>query len=405
MRTLRLVESTSRTISLTEDEAASLRRLGAALASDTQWWGNDPGAEGHGERSVVQCHRITDSDYDVRVRDAIGVIGLGELQLIVDPKIPLNHLLYLFGESGQFPRSLLERTQLDVDASFFTVIAAWFIGACEQLLRHGLVSDYGRYTDDLACARGRIHTVPTARSVLLGRPRIRCDYDVRTEDTNLNRVVKAATVNLLNSPVLPGDLRNRCRRIQYRLSDIGPMLPGDTGAKPDRLTRAYQNVHPLALMILRSTGIATKQEHYPAWTFLFRTPEAVEAGVRSCLAQRLATRRLVTKRGLTLAGTFRRVLNPDLVFGSTDAVGDVKYKVSSDGSIARADLNQVTTFATGYRVPKATVIGFSTRQVGERVQIGPVEVTSFNWVYEASHPAATADELARNLTKWLDHSP
>ena len=52
--------------------------------------------------------------------DAIGIIGLDDLQLIIDPKIPLSHLLYLLVESNQVPRSLYERSSLGVDDSFFT---------------------------------------------------------------------------------------------------------------------------------------------------------------------------------------------------------------------------------------------------------------------------------------------
>ncbi|BBX66586.1 hypothetical protein MPSYJ_00470 [Mycolicibacterium psychrotolerans] len=387
---------------MTEGEAADLRQLGIALASQKRWWGEDADSDDTSQRSVVRCHRLNGSDYDVRVSDAVGVIGLEQTQLIIDPKIPLQHLLYLFGESDQFPRSLLERTQLGTDASFFTVVATWFTEACEQLLRRGLVSDYSRITDDIACARGRIHTVATARSVLSGRPRIRCDYDVRSEDTSLNRIVKAAILKLLNAAALSEQLRARCRRIQYRLSDVGALRPGDMRARPDLLTRAYRDVHPLALMILESSNIAMNGGNRALWTFLCRTPEPVEAGVRNCLSQRLGSRWPITKRGLTLAGDFKRVLNPDLVFGSIAAVGDVKYKVTSDGSIARADLNQITTFATGYRVAKAVVVGFGTQEVGEIVRVGPVEVSGFNWNDKDDNPLRAADRLARNIESSLE---
>lgn len=386
---------------MTEAQAAGLRAVGTSLASDKRWWGDDPDLEDSAERSVIQCHRLTGNEYNVRVRDAIGVIGLGDLQLIVDPKIPLNHLLYLFGESGLYPRSLLERSQLGVNATFFEVIAAWFTDACERLLRRGLVSDYSRATDDLACARGRIHTVATARSVLLGRPRIRCDFDVRTEDTSLNRVVKAATLMLLNSPVLPDELQRRCRRIRYRFSDVGPLTPGDMRTRPDLLTRAYGDVHPLALMILQGSGVGMDDGSRMSWTFLCRTPESVEEGVRNCLAQRLGSRWSITKRGLSLAGTFKRVLHPDLVFGNVEAVGDVKYKVSVDGSITRSDLNQVITFAAGHCVSKAGVLSFGNRVIGERVAVGSIDVSGFNWSLESS-PPDSANQLEVQVRGWLD---
>lgn len=403
MRTVRLTESADQTVTLTDDEANSLRQLGVALASRTRWWGDQ---EDDGEpalRSVVRCTKVDESRYSVRIPDAVGVIGLGQLQLIIDPKIPLSHLLYLFGESGQLPRSLLERSHLAPDASFFVVIATWFIEACEQLLRHGLISDYGRVTNDLACARGRIHATATARSVLLGRPVIRCDYDIRSENTSLNRVIRAATLRLLNSPALPEELRTRCRRIQYRLSDVGALRPGDTRVRPDLLTRVYRDVYPLALMLLGDNAVAMDEGDEATWTFLCRTPEPVEAGIRNCLAERLGSRWPISKRGLTLFGDFKRVLNPDLVFGNTSAVGDVKYKVTPDGSIGRSDLNQITTFATGFRVAQAVVIAFSRLDFGENVSVGPVEVTCLNWNTVDSSPAAVADRLSVHVERWLEN--
>lgn len=401
MRTVRLTESKDLPVTLTDDEAASLRHIGQALASQSSWWGHDTDDEQQSTRAVVRCHAVSESEYVVRVSDAVGVIGLQQTQLIVEPKIALPHLLYLFAESDQFPRHLLERSRLATDASFFSVIAAWFIETCEALLRHGLVSDYVRFTGDLACARGRVHTVATARSVLVGRPVIRCDYDVRSEDTSLNRVLKAASLRLLGSPALSDDLRARCRRIQYRLSDVGELRHEDKRARPDPLTRIYKDVYPLAVLILEGSGLAMHEGAQSMWTFLCRTPDAVEAGVRNILSKRLGTHWPIVKRGITLTGNWKRRLNPDLVFENAIAVGDVKYKVTSDGAIGRTDLNQVTTFATGYGVHKAVVVAFGPREIGEDVRVGTVQVNGFNWNVDELAPSRAADRLAEHVDGWL----
>lgn len=401
MRTAKLIESSDTTVTLTDAEAANLRYIGKRLASEKQWWGNNVDDDEPSTRTVVHCHHVSGSDYRVRVSEAIGVIGLGQTQLIIEPKIALPHLLYLFAASEQFPRHLLERTQLGADASFFIVVASWFIETCEALLRHGLVSDYARVTGDLGCARGRIHSVATARSVLVGRPVIRCDYDLRSEDTALNRVLKAASLRLLGWPGLSSDLHRRCRRILHRFSDIGELHDGDKVIRLDPLTRIYKDVHPLALLILDGSSVAIHEGAHPMWTFLCRTPDAVEAGVRSILSHRLGTHWAIDKQGKTLAGDKCRRLNPDLVFGNTFAVGDVKYKRSSDGTIARSDLNQITTFATGYGVTAGVVIAFGKDEVGENVHVGPVRINGFNWNIDDPTPDRAADRIARHLQGWL----
>ncbi|PRC48533.1 hypothetical protein C6A85_79360, partial [Mycobacterium sp. ITM-2017-0098] len=135
-------------MTLSDSHADELRRIGRALASQKQWWGASVD-EDTPDRSVIRCERVAEARHTVRVSDAIGAIGLGDLQLTIEPKIPLQHLLYLLAESNQVPRSLYERSSLAVDDHFFTVIARWFVHTCEVLLRRGLVSDYGRVTADL----------------------------------------------------------------------------------------------------------------------------------------------------------------------------------------------------------------------------------------------------------------
>lgn len=161
-------------------------------------------------------------------------------------------------------------------------------------------------------------------------------------------MLKAASLRLLGVPSLPADLRARCRRILYRLSEVGDLRHEDRRATLDPLARVYRDVHPLALLILDGSGVAMREGVNPTWTFLWRTPDVIEAGIRNTLSERLEPHCRITKHGLALVGDMKRTLNPDLVFGGTVAVGDIKYKVTLDGSIRDADLNQVTTFATGY---------------------------------------------------------
>lgn len=401
MKTVRLTESSYDIVELTPDDAERLRRIGQALASQLGWWGDDDDVDGSSAdtRTVVRCYPVSGSTYRVRVSDAIGVIGLQNVQLVVEPKIPLPHVLHLFSACDVLPRHSFDRSQLGSGTTFFSVIATWFVASCETLLRHGLASDYDRATGELACARGRIHTVATARALMNGRPRVRCDYDVRTEDTSLNRVLKAAALRLLGSPSLPSDLRARIRRMLFRFSDIGMLRPTDLSARPDALTRVYADAHPLAQLILAGTSLSMRHNSMSAWTFLFRTPDAIEEGVRSILSDRLGVR--IVRSRKSLGGDRNRTINPDLVFGNLPVVGDVKYKVTMDGSIGRSDLYQAATFATGYGVGQAVVVGFGSQAVGERVRVGGADIRGFNWDVGQLDPEVSADLLANELAEWL----
>src|SRR5262249_28068091 len=147
------------------------------------------------------------------------------------------------------------------------------------------------------------------------------------------------------------------------------------------------------LMILCGTGTFLSGGTESLWTFLYRTPEAVEEGVRVLLRRHLGPTWQVTKKGKRLSGSIGRLLQPDLVFGDEFAVGDVKYQLTG-GEISRPNLNQITTFATGYGVKHAAVVAFGPAPVGEYVQVGEVDVRGFNWDTSAIAPDQVGLELA-----------
>lgn len=400
MRTEVLTESKLRRLLLTTSQAEQLRNIGRALASDKRWWGDADRADER-DRTVVRCDRMSPTMYAITVSNAIGTIGLGDVQLVVQPKIPTLHLLHLLAEAQQLPRASAERAELDGDKAFFVLVVRWFLDRCEELLRRGLCRDYEPTTCDLAFARGRIHILPTTRSILAGRPLLRCTFDDFSEDTSLNRVLKAAARHVLASPGLPTNLRRRGRCVYQRLDGAGEMRSSDQNIVPDARSRHYWDAHQLALVILTSGGVVPAHGEQPAWTFLFRTPEAVEEGVRNALRRHLEPDWKVRKYGMRLGGTRNRSLSPDLVIGDGVAIGDVKYRITTSGDIDRSHLNQVTTFATGYGTERAILLAFGTPSRGEVVHVGPVQVHGFNWDTSETDPARSSAKLAEEISVWL----
>src|SRR5688572_14933394 len=127
-----LIESKAGLIKLTEEQAAALNKVGSQLASDKHWWGQ---AESEDRGSVISCRPESGGFWSVRVDNAIGLIAIGDLQITVEPKIPIDHLLFLFSESGRIPRVQPQVGELGASASLFAVIARWFVIAAESLFR------------------------------------------------------------------------------------------------------------------------------------------------------------------------------------------------------------------------------------------------------------------------------
>ena len=286
MRTEHLTESRDAVIALEPAEAEALRNLGQRLASKKAWWGDDGDGEGKAT-TVIRVRPVGDGHWSVRVRDAVGLVSIGSLQLVVGPKIPTSHLLYLFARSGAFPRLEEQPGEIASADSLWELVATWFVRAFEQLLRRDLVRDYEEATDDLRAARGRIEPTRTTSLFYAARPELACRFDEFGYDTPLNRVLRAANRLIVSSPLLRPELRRRARRLDAHLVDVGELRTDDLLASTDRRTGHYADAIALARNLLWSTGRSLSSGSTSAWTFLIRTPEMVEAGIRSVLAERL----------------------------------------------------------------------------------------------------------------------
>ncbi|MDE2715562.1 MAG: hypothetical protein OXI33_00915 [Chloroflexota bacterium] len=342
--------------------------------------------------------------YFVRVRDAIGVIGLADLQIAVRPKIPLRHFLFLIKHSARLPRNAENDAELEPDKHFFLLVARWFVSACEDTLRKELARDYQHTTADLAVARGRVHTLTTTRALLAGRPKIRCSFDSFGNDTPLNRLLNHALRAVQRNSEFPDEIRRRAQQAQARFDDVGEYRPSDLYAQCDTRTKHYQHAAALARLVLIGRGTSILHGGSPGNTFLFYTPEAIEDGIRHLLRTALAPDWDVKKKGRRLPGAKRRTLNPDLVFNENKAIGDIKYRVSS-GSIERRHMNQITTFATGYKATRGLLVEFGSPEQRDHVRVGDIRIDTVNWNIDHLDPAQSAEDLITDVRNWLSESP
>jgi 5-methylcytosine-specific restriction enzyme subunit McrC len=399
VRTEYLDESAERTLSLSDIEASALILAGSTLSSKTGRYGEP---DDDTERTVVRVRPAGAGQWHVVVSNAIGVIALKDLQVIVRPKIPLPHILYLFGRSGEFPRLDEELATVAKDRSLLDLVATWFVTASETVLRLGLVRDYQQEADELSTARGRIEPLQTARLYYAGRLAMACEYEEFGFDTELNRILRAAGGLVTEISSINPEVRRRSRRVVARLEEASELRYSDLRASVDRRTLHYANAWLLARSLLTSFGRSPTLGSELAWTFLIRTPEMIEAGIRSVLQEHLGPKR-VWKKGMHLPGSTLTV-NPDLIFGQPAAIGDVKYKLSS-GEWVRPDLYQVVAFASAFRMTSACLLRFRGPLV-ERlvpVQFGDINVSEVTWMADPLIRAAdAATMLAAEVRSWLE---
>jgi 5-methylcytosine-specific restriction enzyme subunit McrC len=395
-----VIESTWTSIDASDDELALLRELGVKLARNRNA-GREQAYRGDGQRSVIHV-RKTVGRCEVRVIDAVGIIAMPTLTLDVTPKVPAAHLLYLLERAGLLPRLDAAQATLQADRTLFELIARWYVIALNRVLEEGLARDYRTQRGLFPAVRGRVLAMPTAQLYYRGRLEVVSEYQDYDFDTPLNRLLLHATRLLVAHPGLPKAIRAQARRAILRMDGIGPLQQGDGHVRPDRRTIYYRDAALLAKHLIDGVGRGLLIGAELVWTFLLRTPEAVEEGLRRALIEVLPSAMAPAKYPLPLNGT-NMTLNPDLIFGKV-AVAEVKYKLSKQ-SWRKDDLYQLVAFATGFEVANAAMIDFAhvPRPLLETAEFGSVRVAHLTWPALADRvPSEALKQLAQDVVAWSD---
>lgn len=398
MNVVRVVESTESIVELPDSEATALEKLGQQLASKTGWWGAPSSVH---ERSVIRVLQSGVGKYRIAFRDVVGVARIGNTQFEVIPKIPFEHFRFIAEQSEIAPRSADSQISVSSAPDLIRLICRWMINAAEKLLRIGMRKDYSERIEDLSAVRGRILPYETGLDLWSGRPRATCEFDELSFDMPLNRIVKAACTAALSRGLLDEGTARRARLVLQRMSEVGAIRSADRFVVVDRLSAAYTNVVSLARLVLDGCGSSFIFGRLHGSTFLIRTPELVEDGLRSALSAALPDLDVAKKK--LMLGKTGLSLNPDLVFCHGAAVGDVKYRfLNSNWNMP--DLYQIVAFATAANANKAAIFGFSadSLKIPTPVPVGLVRARAIFWnVQPESVPAESLLKMCQQVRSWL----
>jgi hypothetical protein len=340
---------------------------------------------------LIRVERLGDGSARIKVIDAVGLIAIDGLELIIVPKIPQDHFLEIIGRSSGMPRLSTMPGHMEADQSFTVLVCEWFIRALERILAEGLLRDYRETKDQTTTVRGHLEPLGTTRLFYRGRLAVEARFEEFDQDNALNRVLAEAARTIGQASPLPDGLRRRAVRALAQMTGVGTMLPSDKAVTVDRSSAHYADGLLLAKEVLAAAGRSFAGHESKAWTFLYRTAIPVEEGIRKILAEGCDPLK-VRKKSFPLGGVTARA-NPDLVFGDTLAVGDVKYKTGGT-DWDRNDLYQVVAFAAAARAEKGLLVDFGRDVAIPRagVTFGDIEVINARWTATPSTPFEGARE-------------
>jgi 5-methylcytosine-specific restriction enzyme subunit McrC len=335
--------------------------------------------------------------YDVTPRGFVGAINLGDTDLILVPKVPLDTAIYMVAES-ELLLELGEELAPFAEASLTSVVADWFSKVVGPLVERSLVRRYRLITEEGTFIRGRVDVASSVRLGMGGRPELACAFDDYTADVVENQVLLAATHVLLRAPGLPGRLAARLRRIAAMLAEVRHRVPARWERRAvvfDRLNGRYRPALRLAEWILARASPeidrAEMRRHFQA--FLIDMGDVFERFVVGQLMVRLAREGFgcwaKPRRWLDVGGrTFET--EPDLVVRAPDGrpvIVDAKYKrLGEKFRPSQSDIYQMITYCVTRRARSGVLVyprlepdaGFSATiaNAGVALTFYPVEVGS-----------------------------
>jgi len=335
-------------------------RMGARVAS---WYG----------RNALRLHQF------------VGSLRIGDLHLEVLPK--LDGL----SDPTDIRRNLLTMlavTQdLEVRASelvgflaksepFISAFARLYCRRLLEMVRRGLRQDYLLHQDQLPHLRGKVDWAKHVKLQANQRLEFPCIFDDRSEDTTLNRTLKAALLAaspILESPRFVSPV-TELRHAMAAVADFCPTRDQLARVRTDRMNRHLEPLLALAKLILGNKNPdqgRTLQTNRSTYALVWDMNVLFEEYVGRVAAQLLNHKGLnlqLQTGGRHLAKETQRqkpafLLKPDILIQSGHtplAVADTKWKrldaKAPDLGVLESDVYQLLAYAHRYEVNRAFLL-------------------------------------------------
>jgi len=240
------------------------------------------------------------------------------------------------------------------------------------VVRRGILRRYELHAEDLAVLRGRLNIAHQLQRNAARPDRLHCTFDEFTEDTDLNRLLKAALRVLLPLARAPDTTRS-LSELLFCFQDVSDPPLGNVPWQRltlDRLSERYRPVVALARLFLQDASPDVAAGEGGGFALLFDMnvlfEEYIGRQARAVFGSQglqvmLQGPRRHLARSMTGGPAFQ--LQPDIVVlqeGHPVLIIDTKWKKLDLGSnregVSSADAYQMHAYATRYDVPQVVLL-------------------------------------------------
>ena len=338
----------------------------------------------------------SESLYRLKAGSIVGAVEMGELSVLIEPKIGIPQLLALACYATGVFRLQEERLfDFEEKETLPDTLALALAAAARKAFARGLLHGYRGEEEALHTVRGRIRFTEQMRRRFGSALPIEVRYDEFTADILANRLVKAAAGRLGRMPLRSHAARRDLGVVAGMLEQVS-LVEFSPNAVPnirfDRLNEHYRGVVGLSRLILRHSAFESGRGNVRASGFLMNMNSLFQEFVTVALREKLG----VSDRTLSSNAGSHKIpfdergdvsLKPDLSWwdgGTCTFVGDAKYKSVSTAAAPTADLYQLLAYATALDLPgglliyakgEADTASYQVRHAGKRLEVTALDLS------------------------------
>ena len=311
-----------------------------------------------------------------------GVKASGVVGMVTAPGVTLEILPKIDGEDGAVRKALVsmlsvawglrvtdgELAGLDTQRNdLLEVLIGLFANRLLTAVRRGLPRRYVGFEEDLRLLRGSLNVVRQVTSLAARPDVLACRFEELSEDTPLNRVLKAAVQRLLRVTRSAANAR-LLGELAARLEWVGESpAPLKEPVRLDRTNASYHDLYRLARLLLSGDWQSTTGGEALGFSLLFPMAELFERFVGKLLQRSIMPWpvSLQDRRHSALwddAGPLFE-LKPDVVIEAPEGpiVLDTKWKElgpSQDSKLGviQSDIYQMLVYGQAYRAKRLVLL-------------------------------------------------
>ena len=344
---------------------------------------------------TIQPAPGSDAEYYLTPGSTVGAVEIGDLSVVIRPKIGIPKLLSLACYAIGKIKFQAEDFDFPEEYALPDALALALAFQARRAFSSGLLHGYRSEEESLQTVRGRIRFDEQLRRRFDAPLPVEVQYDEFTADILANRLVKAAAHRLGRQRLRSPEARRNLSWVAGILDEVS-LLDFPSREVPevafDRLNQHYQRVVELSRLILRHGAFESGRGAVRASGFLMDMNVVFQEFVTQALREALGVSERVFRSDKGLSGVkldqqMQVTIKPDLTWwdGSTCVfVGDAKYKNATGEHIPNADLYQMLAYATALNLPgglliyakgEADTATYCVRHCGKRLEAAALDLS------------------------------